>query len=59
LTGELGSHPKAGAALQEIEAPTMREIRYVDRLLDELAEGRAMKKILWEPKVDRTISRSS
>jgi hypothetical protein len=32
--------------LEEIEEPTMREIRYLDKLIDELAKGRAMEKIL-------------
>lgn len=35
-----------GVKLEEIEEPTMREIRYLDKLVDELAKGRAMEKIL-------------
>ena len=35
-----------GVRLEEIEEPTMREIRYLDKLIDELAKGRAMEKIL-------------
>jgi hypothetical protein len=35
-----------GVRLEEIEEPTMREIRYLDKLIDELANGRAMGKIL-------------
>jgi hypothetical protein len=35
-----------GVRLEEIEEPTMREIRYLDRLIDELARGRPMEKIL-------------
>lgn len=35
-----------GVRLEEIEEPTMREIRYLDKLIDELAKGRAMAKIL-------------
>ena len=35
-----------GVRLEEIDEPTMREIRYLDKLIDELAKGRAMEKIL-------------
>jgi hypothetical protein len=35
-----------GVRLEDIEEPTMREIRYLDKLIDELAKGRAMEKIL-------------
>lgn len=35
-----------GVRLEEIEEPTMREIRYQDKLIDELAKGKAMEKIL-------------
>ena len=35
-----------GVRLEEIEEPTMREIRYLDKLVDELARGKAMEKIL-------------
>lgn len=35
-----------GVRLEEIADPTMREIRYLDKLIDELAKGRAMEKIL-------------
>lgn len=35
-----------GVRIQEIEDPTMREIRYMDKLVDELAKGRPMEKIL-------------
>ena len=35
-----------GVRLEEIEEPTMREIRYLDKLIDELAQGKAMAKIL-------------
>ena len=31
---------------QEIENPLMQKIRYLDRLIDELAKGKAMEKIL-------------
>jgi len=35
-----------GVRLEEIEDDTMREIRYLDKLIDELAKGRPMQKIL-------------
>ena len=35
-----------GVRLAEIEDPLMREIRYLDKLIDELAKGRPMEKIL-------------
>ena len=35
-----------GVRIEEIEEPTMREIRYLDKLVDELAKGRPMEKIL-------------
>jgi hypothetical protein len=35
-----------GIRVEEIEEPIMREIRYMDKLIDELARGKAMEKIL-------------
>jgi len=35
-----------GVRVEEVEEPTMREIRYLDKLVDELARGKAMEKIL-------------
>lgn len=35
-----------GVRVEDIEEPTMREIRYLDKLIDELAKGKAMNKIL-------------
>jgi hypothetical protein len=35
-----------GVRVEDIEEPTMREIRYLDKLIDELAKGKAMDKIL-------------
>lgn len=35
-----------GVQVEDIKEKTMREIRYVDKLIDELAQGRAMEKIL-------------
>lgn len=47
-------HPKrklitgliCGIRVEEIEDPLMRELRYMDKLIDELAKGKAMEKIL-------------
>ena len=47
-------HPNAGMItglicgyrIEEIEDPIMRQVRYMDKLVDELAKGRAMEKIL-------------
>ena len=35
-----------GIRVEEIEDPLMREIRYLDKLVDELAKGKPMEKIL-------------
>jgi len=35
-----------GVRVEEIEDDLMREIRYLDKLIDELARGKAMEKIL-------------
>jgi hypothetical protein len=35
-----------GVRVEEIKEPTMREIRYLDKLIDELAKGKAMERIL-------------
>jgi hypothetical protein len=35
-----------GVRVEEVEDPLMREIRYLDKLVDELAKGKAMGKIL-------------
>ena len=35
-----------GVRVEDIEDPLMRNIRYVDKLIDELAKGKAMEKIL-------------
>jgi len=35
-----------GVRVEEVEDPLMREIRYLDKLIDELAKGKAMEKIL-------------
>ena len=41
LTGKI-----CGVRVEEIEDPLMRDIRYLDKLVDELAKGKAMEKIL-------------
>ncbi|MBF7096840.1 DUF2200 domain-containing protein [Alkalibacter mobilis] len=35
-----------GVRVENIEEPLMREIRYLDKLIDELAKGKSMEKIL-------------
>jgi hypothetical protein len=35
-----------GVRVEEVKEPTMREIRYLDKLIDELAQGKTMDKIL-------------
>ena len=37
-----------GVRVEEVEEETMREIRYIDKLVDELARGKSMSKILRE-----------
>lgn len=38
-----------GYRIEDIETPLTREVRYLDKLIDELAKGRKMEKILREP----------
>lgn len=35
-----------GIRVEDMEEPTMQEIRYLDKLIDELAKGKKMEKIL-------------
>jgi hypothetical protein len=35
-----------GVRVEDVAEPLMREIRYLDKLVDELAKGKAMEKIL-------------
>jgi hypothetical protein len=35
-----------GVRVEEIEDPLMRKVRYLDKLIDELAKGKALGKIL-------------
>ena len=49
-----GLHPKSalikgvvcGIRVEDIEDPLMRKVRYLDKLIDELAKGKTMEKIL-------------
>ena len=38
-----------GVRVEEIEDPLMQKIRYMDKLIDELAKGKAVEKILRKP----------
>lgn len=38
-----------GVRVEDIQEPTMREIRYLDKLIDELAQGKPLNKILRKP----------
>jgi hypothetical protein len=38
-----------GVRVEEIEEPLMREVRYLDKLIDELSRGKPMEKILRAP----------
>jgi len=38
-----------GFRIEDIQDPLMRQIRYLDKLVDELAKGRKMEKILRQP----------
>jgi hypothetical protein len=35
-----------GVRVEDVEEPTMREIRYLDKLIDELAKGKSIEKVL-------------
>ena len=39
-------NPDRGVKVEAVEEPLMREIRYLDKLVDELAKGKPMEKIL-------------
>ena len=39
-----------GIKVQEIEDPLMQKIRWLDKLVDELAKGKPMEKVLRSPK---------
>jgi hypothetical protein len=38
-----------GVRVEEVDEPLMRKVRYLDKLIDELAKGKAMEKILRQP----------
>ena len=38
-----------GVRVESVEDPLMREVRYLDKLIDELAKGRPMERILRQP----------
>ena len=38
-----------GVRVEEVEDPFIQKIRYLDKLIDELAKGKAMEKILRQP----------
>ena len=44
ITGKI-----CGVLVEEIQDPLMREIRYLDKLVDELARGKPLEKILRSP----------
>lgn len=43
---ELITGSVCGVKVQEVQDPLMRRIRYLDKLVDELAKGRPMEKVL-------------
>jgi hypothetical protein len=44
ITGKI-----CGVRVEDIKDPIMQEVRYLDKLIDELAKGRSMEKILRRP----------
>lgn len=38
-----------GVRVEEVEDPLMRKVRYLDKLIDELAKGKALDRILRQP----------
>jgi hypothetical protein len=44
--GDLIKGVVCGVRVEAVEDPLMRKIRYLDKLIDELAKGKAMEKIL-------------
>ena len=46
---ELITGSVCGVKVQEVEDPLMRQVRYLDKLVDELAQGRPMEKVLRTP----------
>lgn len=51
-----------GVRVEEVDEPLMREIRYLDKLIDELAKGKTMEKILRSdaaPAVKKTVRQTT
>ena len=48
VTGDFGVVAEK-EVVEEVEDPLMREVRYLDKLIDELAKGKPMEKILRTP----------
>lgn len=46
-----------GVRVEQIEDPLMQKIRYLDKLVDELAKGKAMEKILRQPSTPTAAKR--
>jgi len=46
-----------GVRVEQIEDPLMQKIRYLDKLVDELAKGKAMEKILRQPSTPAAAKR--
>lgn len=46
---ELITGSVCGVKVQDVEDPLMRRIRYLDKLVDELAKGKALEKVLRTP----------
>ena len=42
-----------GVRVEEVADPLMREARYLDKLVDELAKGKPLEKVLRAPKEDQ------
>jgi hypothetical protein len=42
-----------GYRIEEIETPLTKQVRYLDKLVDELAKGRKMEKILRSPRSEK------
>lgn len=47
-----------GVRVQDIENPTMQGIRYIDKLIDELAKGKTMEKILRKPLIEQEAAQT-
>jgi hypothetical protein len=47
-----------GVRVEDVAEPLMREIRYLDKLIDELAKGKAMQKILRQSRPGRRTRKS-